>query len=318
MSEETAKKNNHTAWNRILLILLSILLIITSFVVILRDNFISSTKTYLFLKESQAFENLAELTKDSIRNNLPDKVKNNFLEKALVEKIMEIVITPQNIAKIAEPAIAGLYKVTNKAANLADKNISYDTKAIKNQAQQYLPSLGLPKAFVDASNDFVNSVPDEITILDVKKNPNSPLAIFVKLRNAYRTLNTVANILWIVLVVNVIALVALNIKNISRMLKSFAWAFGSAGVASLIISYLAPQLTSLFMGSGSSATDQAISNLVNGLVQNYFRLMSSYGWLYILIGAVATAGYLITNSKRGQSVLHDGPKKIISKLSFKK
>lgn len=300
------------------MILLSILLIITSLVVILRDNFISSTKTYLFLKESQAFENLAELTKDSIRSNLPDKVKNNFLEKALVEKIMEIVITPQNIAKIAEPAIAGLYKVTSKAANLADKNISYDTKAIKNQAQQYLPSLGLPKAFVDASNDFVNSVPDEITILDVKKNPYSPLAIFVKLRNAYRTLNTVANILWIVLVVNVIALVALNIKNISRMLKSFAWAFGSAGVASLIISYLAPQLTSLFMGSGSSATDQAISNLVNGLVQNYFRLMSSYGWLYILIGAVATAGYLITNSKRGQSVLHDGPKKIISKLSFKK
>jgi hypothetical protein len=315
---ETTKKNNHTAWNRILLVLLSILLVITSFVVILRDNFISSSKAYLFLKESQAFENLAELTKDSIRSNLPDKVKNNFIEKALIEKIMEIVVTPQNIAKIAEPAIVGLYKVTTKAADLADKNISYDTKTIKNQARQYIPSLGLPKSFVDASNEFVNAVPDEITVLDVQKNPNSPLAIFVKLRNAYRTINTVANILWIVLVINIVALIAINIKNIARMLKSFAWGFGSAGVASLIISYLAPQLTSLFMGSGSNATDQAISNLVNGLVQHYFKLMSSYGWLYIVISAIATAGYLITNSKRGQSVLHDGPKKIIAKLGLRK
>ena len=315
---ENTKNNNHLVWNRVLLTLLSVLLVITSFVVILRDNFISSTKAYLFLKESQVFENVAELAKDTVRNNLPEKVKNNFIEKALIEKIMEIVITPQNIAKIAEPGIKGLYNVSSKAADLAEKNISFDTRPIKTQAQQYIPSLGLPKAFVDASDEFVKSVPDEITILDVQKNPNSPLAIFVKLRNAYRALNTIANILWFLLIINILAIVAVNIKNITRMLKSFAWAFGSAGIASLIISYLSPQLTNLFLGSGQNSTDQAIYNLVNGLVTHYFKLMNSYGLLYVLIGGVATAGYLITNSKSGQKVLAEGPKKILSKLKSKR
>lgn len=317
MSEVKKQTENHKVWNRVLLTLLSILLVATSFVVILRDNFISSTKAYLFLKESQAFENVAELAKDTVRNNLPDKVKNNFIEKALVEKIMEIVITPENISKIAEPGLKGLYQLSSKAASIADKNISFNTTAIKNQAQQYIPALGLPKAFVEASDDFVKSVPDEITILDVKKNPNSPLALFVKLRNTYRALNTIVNILWVVLVINILAIVLINLKALARMLKSFAWAFGSAGVASLILSYLSPQIASLFIGSVSNSTDQAVANLANGLIQQYFKLMSSYGWLYIVIAGIATAGYYATSSKRGQILLNEGPKKILSKLKIK-
>lgn len=317
MSEVKKQTENHKVWNRVLLTLLSILLVATSFVVILRDNFISSSKAYLFLKESQAFENVTELAKDTVRNNLPEKVKNNFIEKALVEKIMEIVITPENISKIAEPGIKGLYQLSSKAASIADKNISFNTTAIKNQAQQYIPALGLPKAFVEASDDFVKSVPDEITILDVKKNPNSPLALFVKLRNTYRALNTVVNILWVVLVINILAIVLINLKALARMLKSFAWAFGSAGVASLILSYLSPQIASLFIGSGSNSTDQAVANLANGLIQQYFKLMSSYGWLYIVIAGIATAGYYATSSKRGQILLNEGPKKILSKLKIK-
>lgn len=317
MSEVKKQTEKHKVWNRVLLTLLSILLVATSFVVILRDNFISSSKAYLFLKESQVFENVAELAKDTVRSNLPEKVKNNFIEKALVEKIMEIVITPENISRIAEPGIKGLYQLSSKAASIADKNISFNTTAIKNQAQQYIPALGLPKAFVEASDDFVKSVPDEITILDVKKNPNSPLALFVKLRNAYRALNTIVNILWVVLVINILAIVLINLKALARMLKSFAWAFGSAGVASLILSYLSPQIASLFIGSGSNSADQAVANLANGLIQQYFKLMSSYGWLYIVIAGIATAGYYATSSKRGQILLNEGPKKILSKLKIK-
>jgi len=317
MSELKKQTENHKAWNRVLLTLLSILLVATSFVVILRDNFISSSKAYLFLKESQAFENVAEIAKDTVRNNLPEKVKNNFIEKALIEKIMEIVITPENISKIAEPGIQGLYQLSSRAASIADKNISFNTTAIKSQAQQYIPALGLPKAFVDASDDFVKSVPDQITILDAKKNPNSPLAIFLKLRNTFRTLNTIVNILWILLVINILAIVLINIKALSRMLKSFAWAFGSAGAVSLILSYLSPQLASLFIGSGSNSTDQAVANLANGLIQQYFRLMSSYGWLYLVIAGIATAGYYATSSKRGQKLLNESPKKILAKLKNK-
>jgi hypothetical protein len=45
--------------------------------------------------------------------------------------------------------------------------------------------------------------------------------------------------------------------------------------------------------------------------------MSSYGWLYLVIAGIATAGYYATSSKRGQKLLNESPKKILAKLKNK-
>lgn len=314
MADENKTKAKHNGWNRVLITLLSILLIVTAFVTILRDNFISSTKAYLFLKESQAFENVANLTKDAIRSNLPDKVKNNFLEKAIIEKLMDIVITPENVAKIAEPGIKSLYTASAKIANLADENISYNTVELKEQAQKYLPSLGLPSAFAQASEQFIKAVPDEIKVLDVKSNPNSPLALFIKLRNAYKSLNATANVLWGLVIVNLIGLVLLNLKSLARLFRSYAWAFGVAGVISLLMSYLAPQLATVFMGTGANATEQDLNSLIQNLLTHYFDLMKGYGWLYILIAVVALLAYYLLNSKGVRKLLQDGTKGFVGTI----
>ena len=172
----------------------------------------------------------------------------------------------------------------------------------------------LSKAFNDASDQFINSVPDEIKVLDVKNNPNSPLAIFLKIRNAYRTLSTVADILWILLVVNLLAMIALNIRNISRLLRSLAWGFGVAGVLTLLLNYLTPKLVSLFMGGANDAISQGINNLTDGIVIHYFELISSYAWLYIAIAVVAAAGYFLLESKKVKDLLAKGPKNLIKTI----
>lgn len=320
MADENKTKLKHSGWNRVLITLLSVLLILTAFVTILRDNFISSSKAYLFLKEANAFENVANLTKDAIRSNLPEKVKNNLLEKAIIEKLMDIVITPENVAKIAEPGIKSLYKESGKIASLADENISYDTVAIKEQAQKYLPTLGLPSAFAQASEQFIEAVPNEIKVLDVKKHPNSPLALFVKLRNAYKALNATTNVLWVLVVINIIGILLLNLRSIARMFRSYSWAFGAAGVISLAISYLAPQLASVFMRSGANATEQDINSLVQNLLTHYFDLMRGYGWLFVVIALMSLVAYYLLNSKGAKKLLQNGTRGFVDtmKSNFKK
>jgi len=282
--------------NRVLLTLLSVLLVLLSLVYVMRNNFVSAEKTYLFLKEAQAFDSISDLTKETIRQNLPDQVKNNLIEKAIIEKLMDIVITPQNVAKIADPGIKAFYNISKKGASLADEQLSFNTTSIKSQAQQYIPSLGLPKAFVDASNTFVNATPDEINILNPKKNPNSPLTTFLKLREIYRTLNSIADILTVLIVINLLAIVAINVRSLKLLPKTLAWSFGGAAAVVLALSFLAPPIISLVVGSGNSSLQQYINNLSENLTNRFFLLVRSYGWLYLVIALLAFALHWAINS----------------------
>ena len=313
MPEETKNKSAHRGWNRALIALLSILLVFAGAITLLRDNLINASKAYLFLKESKAFESIAEITKESIRSNLPDKVKQNFVEKAIIEKVMDLVITPENVAKIAEPGLKTLYSASGKLADLAEQQIVYNTLPIKEQAQKYLPGLGLPPAFSEATVQLVKAVPDEIKILDAKNNPNSPLNFFLKVRNAYRVLDSTANILWIMIVVNLVGILLLNIKLIARLFRSLGWAFGIAAAATLIISWIAPEILKLFLAGGTTASEQSINELVINLGQSYFSMLRGYGWLYLLISALSTAIYYLISSEKVSELIKNTQKKLIKK-----
>lgn len=317
MAEETKNKSAHGGWNRALIALLSILLVFAAAVTLLRDNLISASKAYLFLKESKAFESIAEITKESIRTNLPDKVKQNFVEKAIIEKVMDLVITPENVAKIAEPGLKTLYSASGKLAKLAEQQIVYNTLPIKEQAQKLLPDLGLPPAFSGAVTQMVQAVPNEVKILDAKNNPNSPLNFFLRVRSAYRTLDTTANILWIVIIVNLAGLALLNIKMISRLFRSLGWGFGSAGVVVIVLSYLSPELIKLFMNGGASATEQSINELAINLSQSYFAMLRGYGWLYLLVSAISAVIYYLISSAKVAELFTKTRKKLLKHASKK-
>lgn len=298
MADSLKTKKPHAGWNRVVLVILTTTLVLVSFATVLRDNFTTGAKSYLFLKESRAFDNIAQIAKNDISNNLPDNIKNNFIKRAIITKIMDIIITPENVSKVAEPAIIRLYKLSGEATKIADKQIVFDTTVFKSQAKDYLPAVGLPQGLADTTSDFVNSIPDTITILDVENNPNSPLAILVKLQSAFRAISTVTSALWLAAVVSILAALLLNVKNLRRLLKTYYLAFGISAGLVLGLSYGGPAITASLLPATTPT-----NALVNNLVNNFCLMTQGYGWILLSIAAATLAISWLTKTTKAKQLI---------------
>ncbi len=298
MADSLKTKKPHAGWNRVVLVILTTTLVLVSFATVLRDNFTTGAKSYLFLKESRAFDNIAQIAKNDISNNLPDNIKNNFIKRAIITKIMDIIITPENVSKVAEPAIIRLYKLSGEATKIADKQIVFDTTVFKSQAKDYLPAVGLPQGLADTTSDFVNSIPNTITILDVENNPNSPLAILVKLQSAFRAISTVTSALWLAVVVSILAALLLNVKNLRRLLKTYYLAFGISAGLVLGLSYGGPVITASLLPATTPT-----NALVNNLVNNFCLMTKGYGWILLSIAAATLAISWLTKTTKAKQLI---------------
>ena len=317
--EAKTQTNTHKGWNRVLLVILTIALILSSILTVFRNNFATGAKAYLFLKESAAIENITELTKIELRSNLPESIKSNFLKTALVNKVIDIVVTPENVSKIAEPGLVNLYKLSNKAADLATKKIEFDTTTFKSEAEQYLPKLGLSESLTTTTLDFIKSVPNNVIIVNVEKQPNSPIAIFLKIRNAYKGIDTATNTLWIIALLSLIGVILINRKSLSRILSSIYWSLGIAGVFVLIATYIVPPIANSFLPTtGNASESAAIGNLVDGIINNYFGLVRGFAYLYIIVAALALLVHFLINSDKVKETYNSVSKSIRKKLKKSK
>lgn len=318
-TQTKTKAKNHSGWNRLLIIIFSISLIIGSLLSVFKNNFSTGAKAYLFLKQANAYENITELTKVEINKNLPDSIKSNFIKKALIQKVVDIIVTPENVAKIAEPGLTNLYKYSSKAADLASKKIEFNTVEFKKQTEQYLPKLGLSGSFTDTTLDFIKSVPDNVIIVNVEKQPNSPLAIFMKIRAAHKTVDTATNVTWIIALISLIGILLLNIKNANRLMSSLYWPLGISGAILLVLTYITSPIALSFMPAGTDANESgAINNLVSGILNKYLELVRGYGWLYLIIALLIVALHWLYNSQKVHELFAKAQKSISKKLKSKK
>lgn len=318
MKEATVTKPAHSGWNKFLLILLTVLLVLCTYATVLRDNFLTGAKAFVFLKEAKVFVTTAEIVKSEINAKLPDSIKNNYIKQAIVSKLLDIIITPENVAKVAEPGINAAYKLAKAPTDIENNKVVLDTTQYKQQASEYIPGLQLPKVITDAANDLVNAVPNDLTIVDLEKRPNSILATFIRIRDLMRTINDVTNVLWVLTIINLIALVLVNIKSIGRLLHSFGWSFGVAGSIVVVGSYIFPPIATAVV---PQSTDPIIGNAMNTMVSNiiyqYFVLTRGYGWLLVLIAVFACLAYWLINTKRAKELLSGGLDKFKQTISGK-
>ena len=318
MKEVTTTKPAHSGWNKFLLILLTVLLVLGTYATVIRDNFLTGAKAFVFLKEAKVFVSTAEIVKSEINAKLPASIKDNFIKQALVGKILDIVVTPENVAKVAEPGINAAYKLAQAPTDIEGNKVVLDTSKYKQQASEYIPSLQLPKVVTDAANELVKSVPNDLTIVDLEKRPNSILATFIRIRDMMRTINDITNILWVLTLINLIALVVVNLKSIGRLLHSLGWSFGVAGSVVVVGSFIFPPImSSVIPQSTDPVIGNAMNTMVNNIIYQYFVITRGYGWLLVVIAALACLAYWLINSKHAKELLSGGYVKLKSTMSGK-
>lgn len=287
-NQTAAQPHPHSGWTKLLAVIASIAIIVCTYGTVLRDNFATAAKLVVFMKNAQTFVHISDAVKAEVSANLPQSVKDNFLQNALAEKLLDVIVTPENVAKVAEPLLTATYKVADKTdATIKNDNVIIESGKYKTQASKFVSDSKLPQVLTDPLNSLINSVPNDIKIVDGQKNPDSPLLLMVKLRMAFQKLNAVVNVLWWVIILSLLGIVALNWRNYRSVLRSIGLSLGITGLIITIGSWMFAPVMLIFL---PQSTDPVIGNTLNqataDIINQYFLLTRPYGFFLLIVGVV--------------------------------
>lgn len=294
----------HGGWNRLLVLIFSLALLCIGYLSVVQNTFASASSLQNFLRDAKAFNYTADIIQSEISDKLPQKIKDNVIEQALIAKFMDFVITPENVERLANPSIQIIYKTANTPTSIINNKVVIDTTTYKAQASSYIASLKLPDAITQPGLDLVGSVPTQLTLVDITKHPNSPLALLIRVRGGLRTIRTVLTVSWWVAAAALFLVLVLNLHNIKRLCKSLAWGFGVPAVVIVVGSWVFPVLIAVL---GPKSTDPVIgestNGLVNSLVTNAFAATRNFGFICLVIAIIAGLVYTFVPLHKPQAQL---------------
>lgn len=315
-NESKTSPAKHSGWNRLVAVVITISLIIVCYGTALLNNFGTAAKLQNFLHESKSFSYTADIIKSEISDKLPPKVKNNVIELTLITKFMDYVITAENIEKLAQPGLRLTYKAANTPTSIQDNKVVIATATYKDQAISYINGLGLADALKEPAQSLINSVPQELTVIDNSKHPNNPIMILIRMRDSLRLVDNMVNVLWWVIPIGFIIVLLLNLRNLRRLSKTLAWIFGTPAVFVLLGSWIFPALIGVF---GARNNDPVIGDQVNGLINNassyLFATTRNFGLVCLVIGAIFTLVYIFLPMQKIQHQL-DSQLDVLSKKVY--
>ncbi len=303
-NESKTSPAKHRGWNRLVAVVITISLIVVCYGTALLNNFGTAAKLQNFLHESKSFSYTADIIKAEISDKLPPKIKNNVIELTLITKFMDYVITAENIEKLAQPGLRLTYKAANTPTSIQDNKVVIATATYKDQTISYINSLGLADALKEPAQSLINSVPQELTVIDNSKHPNNPIMVLIRMRDSLRFVDSMVNVLWWVIPIGFIIVLLLNLRNLRRLSKTLAWIFGTPAVVILLGSWLFPGLIGVF---GARNNDPVIGEQVNGLINSassyLFATTRNFGLVCLVLGVIFTLVYLFLPMQKIQHQL---------------
>lgn len=312
-TDSTETQTEHTIWNRLLILIISLALLTIGYLSVVQNSLATPEKLMVFLKESKVFNYTADIVKSEISDKLPQKIKDNIIESALITRFMDFVITADNIEKLAEPGLKIVYRSADTPTSIVDNRVVIDTTTYKSQASSYIAGLKLSEAINQPAQDVINSVPTQLTLLDTTKHPNSPLATLIKIRDSLHMVNTILVVAWWSIIITLLLTILINLRSLKRLCKTLAWGFGTAGIIIFVGSWLFPALISVF---GPKSSDPVIGESTNGLINSIINTLfvstRTFGILCLIVAVVSGLIYYFVPMQKVQdqldTLLHKNPK----------
>lgn len=258
-------------------------LILLPYFNIFKTTFTSSENTMDFFRNASTFNYTSQIIKSEIQARLPEKVQQNLLERSIINRLVDLIVTPQLIENIAEPLIKfQINRLQSKQVfTLSSNNVEFNLQPYKQNLTNYIDSYNLAEGIETTITDFVNSVPNTITVVNGQDNPDSVVLKLVKLREGYHNLLLINTVLWTVVFVGAVLLIVLNYNDLRRLFRIFAKLFTTSAVVVLLLSYiLPPLLANLIPTNLSENSGSEISQLINSIITQYFSMSREYVWWY--------------------------------------
>lgn len=274
--------------NYVSLVVLVLSLIVFTFSTVVYRNFRDVPSMLNFFDKANVYVNLAEVVKLEIEENYPPEIQRRVLVVALLDRLVDYVVTPQLIERAAEPVLKLSVKVAQQPIDIVSNKVVVDTASYKEQFAESLGESGLPPFLITAGNSVITSIPAQLTLVDNAKHPNNVLARIIKVRTALRYNTEMLQYAKVLIVISLLVLIINNVKRVRTLSLALTLGFGIPALAVIVGSYLAEPVLSTVMPATSSALAAAENKLAMDAIL-YLVLMMRNLAIVLLIFAVIFA-----------------------------
>lgn len=290
------------------MIVLSILaLLVVTYAMILINNFKTPEATANFFQKSNVYYYIAEIIKTDVRSRYPASLRTNVVKLTAADTLLNFIITPNIVERISLPVLRTRQKIAQLPLSFANNNLVITTKQYTEQLSTTLASLNLPTVITDAGENLISSVPDKITVVDTKKNPNSVLVSITQTRALFEHVQAIVTIFWIVLIFALVTLLMINLRLLQRLVSGLMWIFGICGVIVLLFSFLMPLLADALSNNPNPIDGVLKDQLVNTIVSYYFSLTRTVSIVFLILAVILFLLYYFLPFERLQSYFTPQP-----------
>ncbi|HVZ66748.1 MAG TPA: hypothetical protein VG917_00630 [Patescibacteria group bacterium] len=296
--------------NIVIIFLVSIASLCIGFFSVVNKNFKDVPSMLGFLENANVYNNVSDIVRLEIESRYPKTINNSIILSGLANKLLDFVVTPQTVEKVAKPALNLSVKFAQAPTSIIDNNVVIATAKYKNQARETLSGFGLPKILLVNAGFLIDSIPAHLTIVNLEKHPNSILGIIIKLRTALKYSHKIVTISWIVMILALIFAIGNNIHRIKDLLKTLWIGFGISGGLIILLFLARGTLFAFALPNSSDPITLAQNRLVIDAVGYLLSQVKQIGVIYMVIAIISFVLYAFVKLDKVQSHIN----KVLRKL----
>ena len=284
-------------------IILALSLVVFSSSLVIHRSFRDIPSMLNFFERANVYVNLSEIVKLEIEENYPPELQQRVLVVALVDKLVDYVVTPQLIERAAEPFLKLSVKFAQQPVSIVSDKVVVSTAKYKEQFTESLSESDLPPFLVSAGQSVITAIPAQLTLVDNQKHPDNVLAKIIKLRDALEHNEALFRYSKILIFVAFFVLLFNNLRRLRTLLLALTLGIGIPALAIVIASLLAGPLMSALMPATSGEMAALQNKLITDVLLYLFLMLRNVGIALGILGIFCLALWKFVPWQRPQARL---------------
>lgn len=297
-------------FNIILTVLIFLTLLVFPLFKTISANFSTAPRILNFFDKANVYNNASEIIKLEVQSYYPKDIKSNFILVGLANKLVDFVVTPNLVEQAAAPAVKLSVSFAKSPTSIVSDKVVISTAPYKSQVLNTISELGLPGVLVTTVKLAVGAVPADLTLVNLEKHPNSPLAMIIQARSIIGSNETLLVATSFFMLFLWIVLITYNLRHIKKLFESVWISVGFSAIIVFLVVVLVPWIVSLNLPGGVDSLGTAQNNLVMDVVKYFASQISKFAIWYAIIAGICFVAWKYIKFDKTQAKID----KVLKKL----
>lgn len=274
----------YSGYNIFLTIVHILCLLVLSCTLIIKSIFSSTDSINTHLKEAGLYVDVSNMVKARVSENLNQRFEDKIVQRAMAERLLDAIVTPEFVEKQSQRVLPIAAKVIEKPLDIQNNKVIVDTKNYKDKVTSEVdnPDSKIPDLIQPAATNLIATIPDQLTLVDMEKRPNSVLGYLTKAKILYENISVWNSTALTVGIITALLLIIINSRQLRALFKYLTIAYLVSGGIILLGSYLFPYLIML-MNTGPNIY---LNEMIRDATYYVFEQTRTPSIIYLVFGGL--------------------------------